>query len=198
MLNAIHESNQNINLYNNNRKDSISDNHIDNDEQARSDNPALAHDHDPDAALSNDPIAVRLYESKVYGTTYGRGLYRRAFYNGTVDLEPPRVKYLVDLYTGEDWANQARSDEQMLIIRGVGVEPGYLYSWLRRFDAARGVKTPVLGFCRFDTGTLEVRVLIVDDEKAIQGIWCLPGKPCRTARPGQKSPQILATNYDLS
>ena len=81
----------------------------------------------------------------------GRGLYRHAFYNGTVDLEPPRVKYLVDLYTGEDWANQARSDEQMLIIRGVGVEPGYLYSWLRRFDAARGVKTPVLGFCRFDT-----------------------------------------------
>ena len=61
----------------------------------------------------------------------------------------------------------------MLIIRGVGVEPGYLYSWLRRFDAARGVKTPVLGFCRFDTGTREVRVLIVDDEKAIQGIWCL-------------------------
>ena len=117
MLNAIHESNQNINRYNNN--------HIDNDEQTR-------------------------------------------------------------------------SDEQMLIIRGVGVEPGYLYSWLRRFDAARGVKTPVLGFCRFDTGTLEVRVLIVDDEKAIQGIWCLSGKPCRTARPGQKSPQILATNYDLS
>jgi hypothetical protein len=96
MLHAIHESNQNINLYNN-RKDSISDNHIDNDEQTR-------------------------------------------------------------------------SDEQMLIIRGVGVEPGYLYSWLRRFDAARGVKTPVLGFCRFDTGTLEVRVLIVDDEKAIQGV----------------------------
>ena len=57
----------------------------------------------------------------------GRGLYRHAFYNGTVDLEPPRVKYLVDLYTGEDWANQARSDEQMLIIRGVSVEPGYLY-----------------------------------------------------------------------
>ena len=97
MLHAIHESNQNINLYNNNRKDSISDNHIDNDEQTR-------------------------------------------------------------------------SDEQMLIIRGVGVEPGYLYSWLRRFDAARGVKTHVLGFCRFDTGTLEVRVLIVDDEKAIQGV----------------------------
>jgi hypothetical protein len=96
MLHAIHESNQNINLYNN-RKDSIKDNHIDNDEQTR-------------------------------------------------------------------------SDEQMLIIRGVGVEPGYLYSWLRRFDAARGVKTPVLGFCRFDTGTLEVRVLIVDDEKAIQGV----------------------------
>ena len=182
MLNAIHESNQST----------------ENHHGITTDNPALSHDHELDSKFSNDPIAVRLYENQVYGTTYGRGLYRRAFYNGTVDLEPPRVKYLVDLYTGEEWANQARSDEQMLIIRGVGVEQGYLYSWLRRFDAARGVKTPVLGFCRFDTGSLEVRVLIVDDEKAIQGIWCLAGKPCRTARPGQKSPQILATNYDLS
>ena len=192
MLNAIHESNQNINLYNHKHID----NHIDNDEQARSDNPALAHD--PDAALSNDPIAVRLYESKVYGTTYGRGLYRRALYNGTVDLKPSGVKYLVDLYSGEDWANQAKSDEQMLIIEGVGLAPGFLYSWLRRYDAARSVKTPVLGCCVLDTTSLELRVLISDDETGIQGTWCLPGKPCRTARPGQKSPQILATNYDLS
>ena len=194
MLNAIHESNQNINLYNHKHID----NHIDNDEQARSDNPALAHDHDPDAALSNDPIVVRLYESKVYGTTYGRGLYRRALYNGTIDLRTSGVKYLVDLYSGEDWANQAKSDEQMLIIEGVGLAPGFLYSWLRRYDAARSVKTPVLGCCVLDTTSLELRVLISDDETGIQGTWCLPGKPCRTARPGQKSPQILATNYDLS
>jgi len=73
-----------------------------------------------------------------------------------------------------------------------------LYSWLRRYDAARSVKTPVLGFCRFDTASFEVQVLVSDDETGIQGTWCLPGKPCRTARPGQKSPQILATNYDLS
>ena len=111
MLNAIHEPNQST----------------ENPQGMTTDNPVLVHEYDLDTAMSNDPIAVRLYENQVYGTTYGRGLYRHAFYNGTVDLEPPRVKYLVDLYTGEDWANQARSDEQMLIIRGVGVEPGYLY-----------------------------------------------------------------------
>ena len=91
MLHAIHESNQNFNLYNNNHIHNH--NHIDSDEKARSEKPALAHDYDLDAALSNDPIAVRLYESKVYGTTYGRGLYRHAFYNGTVDLKQSAVKY---------------------------------------------------------------------------------------------------------
>ena len=182
MLNAIHEPNQST----------------ENPQGMTTDNPALVHDYDLDTKFSNDPIAVRLYENQVYGTTFGRGLYRRALYNGTIDLRTSGVKYLVDLYTGEDWANQAKSDEQMLIIEGVGLAPGYLYSWMRRFDSVLGVKTPVLGFCIFDTVSLEVRVLISDDETGIQGTWCLSGKPCRTARAGQKSPQILATNYDLS
>jgi hypothetical protein len=182
MLNAIHEPNQST----------------ENPQGMTTDNPVLVHDYDLDTKFSNDPIAVRLYENQVYGTTYGRGLYRRALYNGTIDLRTSGVKYLVDLYTGEDWANQAKSDEQMLIIEGVGLASGYLYSWLRRYDAARSVKTPVLGCCVLDTTSLELRVLISDDETGIQGTWCLPGKPCRTARPGQMSPQILATNYDLS
>jgi hypothetical protein len=29
------------------------------------------------------PVAIRLYENKAYGTTYGKGLYRKAIYNGT-------------------------------------------------------------------------------------------------------------------
>ena len=186
MLNAIHDLHKPAN----------------NQTHIKPDNRERPKDFVPDdgacTGFSNDPIAVRLYENQVYGTTYARGLYRRALYNGTIDLKTSGVKYLVDLYSGEDWANQAKSDEQMLIIEGVGLAPGYLYSWMRRFDAVLGVKTPVLGFCIFDTVSLEVRVLISDDETGIQGTWCLSGKPCRTARAGQKSPQILATNYDLS
>jgi len=155
-------------------------------------------DHNLIEPFSNEPVAIRLYENTIYGTTYGRGLYRRALYNGTVDLKPSGIKYLLDLYTGEDWANQAKSDEQMLIVHEVGTDAGYTYSWIRRYDAARGVKTPVLGFCRLDTQTLELRLLISDDDEAVQGTWCLAGKPCRAGRAGTKSPQILAANYELS
>jgi hypothetical protein len=154
-------------------------------------------DHNLIEPFSDEPVAIRLYENTIYGTTYGRGLYRRALYNGTVDLKPSGIKYLLDLYTGEDWANQAKSDEQMLIVHEVGRGAGYTYSWIRRYDAARGVKTPVLGFCRLDTQTLELRLLISDDDEGVQGTWCLQGKPCRAGRAGAKSPQILAANYDL-
>ncbi len=30
-------------------------------------------------------IAVRLFDNNTYGTTYGKGLYRRAVFNGTID-----------------------------------------------------------------------------------------------------------------
>lgn len=43
-------------------------------------------------------VAVRLFENQAYGTTYGKGLYRRAVYNGTVDIKAPKVKYLIDLF----------------------------------------------------------------------------------------------------
>ena len=32
-------------------------------------------------------IAVRLYDNNTYGSTYGRGLYRKAIYNGTIDAK---------------------------------------------------------------------------------------------------------------
>jgi hypothetical protein len=185
MLNAIHELHKPAN----------------NQTHIKPDNRERPKDFVPDdgacTGFSNDPIAVRLYENQVYGTTYARGLYRRALYNGTIDLKTSGVKYLVDLYSGEDWANQAKSDEQMLIVHEVGTDAGYTYSWIRRYDAARGVKTPVLGFCRLDTQTLELRLLISDDDEGVQGTWCLQGKPCRAGRAGAKSPQILAANYDL-
>jgi len=43
-------------------------------------------------------VAVRLFENQAYGTTYGKGLYRRAIYNGTVEMKTPKVKYLIDLF----------------------------------------------------------------------------------------------------
>lgn len=62
-------------------------------------------------------IAVRLYDNKFYGTTYGKGLYRKALYNDSIDLQTPLVKYVIDLFIYDDWANQAKTDEQMNSVR---------------------------------------------------------------------------------
>ena len=65
-------------------------------------------------------IAVRLYDNNTYGSTYGRGLYRKAIYNGTIDAKHSSAKYLVDFYTYEDWANQAKTDQHAIEGTAVG------------------------------------------------------------------------------
>ena len=47
-------------------------------------------------------IAVRFYENKRYGSTYGKGLFHKAVFNATADLQEPRVKYLLDLIQYRD------------------------------------------------------------------------------------------------
>ena len=41
-------------------------------------------------------ITARLWENKMYGTTYAKGQYRKAIYNGTLEIIDPYAKYLVD------------------------------------------------------------------------------------------------------
>ena len=43
-------------------------------------------------------IAVRLYENKKYGTTYGKGLFHSAVFNGSADVLGSNTKYLLDYY----------------------------------------------------------------------------------------------------
>ena len=94
-------------------------------------------DHDPALNLTANPptsVAVRLFENQAYGTTYGKGLYRRAIYNGTVDVKTPKVKYLIDLFSYEEWAHQARTDQQMVVLQSVEDQPHALFSWVQRYD----------------------------------------------------------------
>ena len=42
------------------------------------------------------PIAIRLFENKVYGSTYGQGLRRSAVFNATAEVTEPYAKYLLD------------------------------------------------------------------------------------------------------
>ena len=54
---------------------------------------------------SNNEIAVRLYDNPFYGTTHGKGLYRKAIFNGTADITAPSAKYLLDFESVEGWAH---------------------------------------------------------------------------------------------
>ena len=143
-------------------------------------------------------IAVRLYDNNTYGSTYGRGLYRKAIYNGTIDAKHSNAKYLVDFYPHEDWANQAKTDEHMAIVANVTAETDTLFSWVKHYDSSTRVKTPVTGMCRINMGTLAITVGIMDEQRGIEDVWNLTAHPCKKAtRETARSPQLLATNADL-
>ena len=147
---------------------------------------------------TNQPeIAVRLYDNNTYGTTYGRGLYRKAIYNGTIDAKHSNAKYLVDFYNYEDWANQAKTDEQMEILASFSPDADTLFSWVAYYDGATKSKTPVTGVCLLNAGTMDVRVVIMDSQHGVEDSWNLTARSCRLAEHGKRSPQLLATNGDL-
>lgn len=143
-------------------------------------------------------IAIRLYENNSYGATYGKGLYRKALYNGTIDTKHPSVKYLVDLYNYEDWVNQAKADMQMAVLEAVDDVKNRLYSWIQRYDPITKQKTMVYGLCTLDLTTLSMIVLIGDTTYGIEERWDVEAKPCRQGSTGVKSPQLLATNGELA
>lgn len=147
---------------------------------------------------NNQPqVAVRFYENKAYGTTYGKGLYRKALYNGTVEAIENQETYLVDFYNYDDWANMAKTDADMEVLANVIPRTNALYSWIKYYDRRSKQKTHVAGVCQIDTISLEVALLICDEQHGIIESWKLNARPCRQASSAIKSPQLLATNTDL-
>lgn len=142
-------------------------------------------------------IAVRMYENQTYGTTYGKGLYRKAIYNASIDTKNPSVKYIADFYTYEDWMKQAKSDGQMDILNEIEPDKDKIYSWIRRYDPDTKAKTHVEGYCEMDLESSDMNVLILDDESGVGDTWKVTAKPCKQAIGNKKSPQLLATNSDL-
>ncbi len=143
-------------------------------------------------------IAARLYDNQSYGSTYGRGLYRRAVFNGTIDVKSPRVKYLVDFYDYEDWSNLAKNDEQMVILEAIPNTKKMLFSWVYRYDSPSKTKTLVHGVVRLDLTTMDLDVLICDEPAGVAERWYITAKPCKSSTIGSKSPQLLATNAELA
>ena len=143
-------------------------------------------------------IAVRLYENQTYGTTYGKGLFRKALFNGSIDIKTPCTKYVIDLFNYDDWCNFDKTSEQMVIIRDVPQQDDTLFSWINRYDRTTKQKTLVSGFCSFDCDSKGMRIMILDPVVQIEDVWQISAKPCQTNTNGLRSPQLLATNADLT
>lgn len=143
-------------------------------------------------------LAVRLYENSTYGTTYGKGLFRRALINGSIDFISPKVKYVIDLFSYDDWCNIAKTNNQIEIISEVPKQADTIYSWINRYDTSSKQKTLVSGFCSFDCESKEMAVMIIDPDYNIEDIWKITAKPCQANRNGLRAPQFLATNADLT
>ena len=143
-------------------------------------------------------LAVRLYENSTYGPTDGKGLFRRALFNGSIDIKSPQVKYVIDLFNYEDWCNIAKTHAQIEIITGVPQQADTLYTWINRYNTSTKQKTLVSGFCSFDCESKDINVMIIDPECNIEGVWKISAKPCQTNRNGLRAPQFLATNADLT
>jgi hypothetical protein len=143
-------------------------------------------------------IAVRLFDNNTYGTTYGKGLYRRAVFNGTIDARSPTAKYLVDCYNYEDWCNIASTDQQITVLEVIPADSRKLYSWIKHYDTVTRAKRLVGGCMQFDLDSLDMNIMICDETAGVADHWRIEGKPCKTAMKSQKSPQILGTNADLT
>ncbi len=96
-------------------------------------------------------IAIRGFINEKFNTTFGKGLFRRAVYNGSVELHDPNQKYLVDYFSYREWETQAKTDEQIRVINdlinsGIAQEKDMLFSWLVHYDPLTKSKERAEGY----------------------------------------------------
>ena len=146
-------------------------------------------------------IAVRGFINEKFGNTYGKGLFHRAVFNGSVELRSPYTKYLIDLCEYERWQHSARTDGQMaqvslLETHEINKEPDALVSWVQHYDPLTKSKTPVDGVCVYLPETRELYIKINDANNGTTEDWTLNAIACRNA--GQNKPAFIASNFDLA
>ena len=146
-------------------------------------------------------IAVRGFINEKFNTTFGKGLFRRAVFNGSVELRNPSLKYLVDYYQYPEWEALAKDDQQMDVIHslydsGMPEQKDLLFSWLVHYDALTKAKTKVNGYSIYSPSTQELYIEINDSYNQTIEHWTLAVHPCKTT--GLHKPVFIATNVDLN
>ena len=146
-------------------------------------------------------IAVRGFINEKFGKSFGKGLFHRAIYNGSIELRDPGEKYLIDLFKYEQWEAKAKSDAQIewvkkLVSADIHESPDALVSWIQHYDPFTKTKTLVDGVCIYLPETSELLVNINDETRETQDAWELSVAPCKN--PGPKKPVFIASNADLN
>ena len=150
--------------------------------------------------ITEREIAVRGFNNERINTSFGKGLFRRAIYNGSIELRNPNEKYLIDLYDFAHWQHQASSDYQIDIVckmanEGAEEESDLLLSWIQHYNPLSKTKTAVEGYCIYLLASRELYVEINDPANNTIGDWSLRVQQCKTEGAGK--PVFIATNVDL-
>lgn len=146
-------------------------------------------------------IAVRGFTNEKFNTTFGKGLFRRAVFNGSVELRNPSLKYLVDYYQHPEWEALAKDNKQMDIITkldgsGMPENEDLLFSWLVHYDPLTKAKTKVDGYSVYSPSTQELYIEINDPNNQTNEEWSLDVHNCKSL--GHHKPVFIATNVDLN
>ena len=150
--------------------------------------------------MKDREIAVRGFINEKFGSTYGKGLFHRAIYNGSVELRDPYTKYLIDLFEYQRWDNTARSEDQLkwskqLAEADIKSAPEALVSWIQHYDTISKSKIMVDGVCVYLPNSQELYLNINDSAHDVVNEWTLKTKHC--TKTGPNKPIFIASNADL-
>lgn len=145
-------------------------------------------------------IVVRGFVNEKFGTTYGRSLFHYAIFNGSVEINHPYAKYLIDLYDYARWDKSASNEMQIqwskkLYEAKIDQVPEALASWVQHYDPVSKVKKQVQGACVYLPQSQELFISINDPANDVVEEWTLEAKHC--AKTGTNKPVFIATNVDL-
>ena len=145
-------------------------------------------------------IAVRGFINEKFGTTFGKGLFHRAIYNGSVEIRDPYTKYLIDLFEFNRWEHSAKTDEQITWTKrlheaGVNSYSDAAVSWVQHYDPITKAKHSVDGICVYLPNSQELHLSINDPVNNIVDHWTLDVKAC--TKTGVGKPVFIAANVDL-
>ena len=151
--------------------------------------------------MKEKDIVVRGFMNEKFGSTYGKGLFHRAIYNGSVEIRNPYSKYLIDLFEYDRWEIHAVGEQQLAWTKKlnkaqVNQAPEALASWVQHYDPMTKTKRIVDGVCVYLPMSQELFIAINDPVNNINDEWTLQAKHC--LKTGPNKPIFIATNVDLT